>query len=105
MISRPWNLVLLTVIAVIVCFTRLNTNPPLFWDEGWTLSATKNWLQLGKYGQLVDGRVSSPGLAASPTVAIPILISFRALGVGIWQGRLPGVLFTLGLLYVLWRLG
>jgi hypothetical protein len=38
-----------------------------------------------------------------PAVA-PVALSFRLFGVGIWQGRLPGVLFTIGAICLLYHL-
>jgi 4-amino-4-deoxy-L-arabinose transferase-like glycosyltransferase len=74
---------------------RLNTWPSLWWDEGWTLDAARNWILHGHLGHYLDG---IPITARSPVrfpVVIPIALSMKIFGVGIWQGRLPGVIFTL----------
>jgi 4-amino-4-deoxy-L-arabinose transferase-like glycosyltransferase len=95
----PW--IFLGVAAMLF---RLSTAPPLWWDEGWTLSVARTWVQSGHYGRLLAGQPISPGLAAAPTVVLPIAVSFRLLGVGAWQGRLPGVLWTALALWLLYRL-
>jgi hypothetical protein len=71
---------------------------PILWDEGWTLSVARNWVELGHYGQLQAGAPTSPGLSAAMPVVAPIALSFHFLGVGLWQGRLVGIVFTLGAL-------
>ncbi|MBK9712519.1 MAG: glycosyltransferase family 39 protein [Kouleothrix sp.] len=82
------------------------SGPPMWWDEGWTLSVARNWAELGHYGRLLDGQLAPPGLEASFVVTAPVALGFRLLGVGIWQGRVPGVVFmvaALGLMYYLAR--
>ncbi len=76
----------------------------IWWDEGWTLSVARNWVERGHYGRLLDGQLAPPGLEASLVVTAPIALSMRLFGVGIWQGRLFGVLCMLvafALLYYL----
>jgi len=71
---------------------------PILWDEGWTLSVARNWVEQGHYGQLQAGVPAAPALSAATPVVAPIALSFRLLGIGLWQGRLAGVVFTLGAL-------
>nr|WP_255604510.1 glycosyltransferase family 39 protein [Oscillochloris sp. ZM17-4] len=62
-------------------------SPEPNWDEGWTLTLARTWVERGVYGQLSLGQPRDPGLAASfPTVA-PVALAFKLLGVGFWQGR------------------
>jgi hypothetical protein len=78
--------------------------PGMWWDEGWTLSVARNWVALGHYGRLLDGQLSPPGLEAAFPVTSLVGLSFRLFGVGIWQGRLVGVIFlvaSLALMLVL----
>ncbi len=72
--------------------------PPLWWDEGWTLCVARNWVELGHYGCLLAGKPASPILAAHFPIVAPIALSFRLFGIGIWQGRIVGLLFTAGAL-------
>ncbi|GAB4204353.1 MAG: hypothetical protein OHK0022_29430 [Roseiflexaceae bacterium] len=79
---------------------------PAWWDEGWTLSVARTWVEHGVYGRLLDGRVVGPGLQADFTVTAPVALMMRLFGVGLWQGRLFGLLCmaaTLGLLFLLGR--
>jgi 4-amino-4-deoxy-L-arabinose transferase-like glycosyltransferase len=78
--------------------------PAMWWDEGWTLSVARTWVERGHYGRLLDGQPAPPGLEASFTVTAPIALFFRLLGVGIWQGRLFGVLCTVAALVLVYRL-
>lgn len=86
---------LLLLIALMASLIRLPTTPPLWWDEGWTLTVARNWVQTGHYGRFLAGAPISARLTAAPPVVLPVALSFRIFGVGAWQARLPGVLFTL----------
>lgn len=66
--------------------------PEFWWDEGWTLSVARNFVERGHYGRLLDGQPAPGGLEASPVVTVPVAFMFQALGVGLWQGRLYGVM-------------
>jgi hypothetical protein len=84
---------------------RLDEVPTFWWDEGWALSLARNSVELGHYGHLLLGeripvRMMSTGW---PAVA-PAIASFRLLGIGVWQGRLPYVFITTGSLIILYRL-
>jgi hypothetical protein len=65
--------------------------PPLWWDEGWTLSVARNWLELGHYGRLRDQAPVRGGLEAAYTVTLPVALAMHVIGVGVWQGRIFGV--------------
>ena len=71
---------------------QLDRMPPLWWDEGWTLVVARNWAIDGFFGRYLAGAPDSPGLSGGFPVVAPVAVSFRLLGVGVWQGRLPGVL-------------
>jgi hypothetical protein len=90
--------VLLVSLVAVASLARLDTVPAPFWDEGWTLLTARNWVERGHYGQLLDGRPRPAGLSADLSVVAPIALSFKLFGVGIWQGRLPGVACTAGAL-------
>jgi hypothetical protein len=80
----------------------LDRYPPVWWDEGWTLMVARNWVEQGHYGLYQDGLPRDAGLAGHfPMVAL-VSLSFRLFGVGVWQGRLPAVLASLGTLALLY---
>src|SRR4030095_7239162 len=89
---------LLVLFVLLAATVKLESAPPLWWDEGWTLSVARNWVEQGHYGQLQAGVPAAPALSAATPVVAPIALSFRLLGIGLWQGRLVGVVFTLGAL-------
>jgi 4-amino-4-deoxy-L-arabinose transferase-like glycosyltransferase len=102
--KHHWLKVLQSVFLLLILWlglASLDSVPPPWWDEGWTLNVARNWVELGHYGQLQAGKPASPGLSASLLVVAPVALSFRLLGIGIWQGRLPGVLFTFGAIALL----
>ncbi len=78
--------------------------PAMWWDEGWTLSVARTWVERGHYGRLLDGQLATGGLESALPVTGSVALSFKLFGVGLWQGRLPGVLAmvaALALMYVL----
>ncbi len=97
--------VFLFLLAAVLLTVRLAHVPPLWWDEGWVLSLARNWIELGQYALLRDGEPIPPTILNTglPFVGA-VALSFRLLGVGIWQGRLPGVLFSLGALALIYHL-
>lgn len=92
----------LMLVAAVLLALRLTDMPPPWFDEGWVLSVARNWAVIDHYGQLRNGE---PIVGNLPSVGIPaiasIALSFRAFGIGVWQGRLPGILFTLAALWFL----
>lgn len=84
---------------------NLSRWPPLWWDEGWTMNVARNWVEFGHYGQMNAGQPAPPGLSAAFPVVIPVALSFKAVGIGAWQARLPGVLFLFASLLLLSWLG
>lgn len=107
MVNSHWHAVIaiLLVVALFLLATiNLESTPPLWWDEGWTLTVARTWLEQLHYGILLAGTPAPLGLAAAFPVVAPVALSFRLFGVGIWQGRLPGVLFTLGALALIYYL-
>jgi hypothetical protein len=101
---KRWWLVLLLGILLLAYLSNLSLVPDFWWDEGWTVSVARNWVEHGFFGQMLNGEPSSPGLSASFINVIPIAISFRLLGVGLWQARLVTVLFSLMALLMLFLL-
>src|SRR5687768_13898703 len=98
-------LVAATILAAFMALSvNLETTPPLWWDEGWTLSVARNWVELGHYGRLLDGQPAPRGLEAGFPVTANIALSFSLFGVGIYEARLVAVIFTLAALRSLYAL-
>src|SRR2546425_877031 len=95
---------LLTLVLLLLGTINLGSVPPLWWDEGWTLTVARTWVERGHYGRLLAGQLAPSGLEATFPVTMPIALSFRLLGVGVWQGRLVEVFFTLGTLALMYYL-
>ena len=91
---------LFTLILLVLGLLNLG-GPAMWWDEGWTLSVARNWAETGRYARLRDGVPTAPGLEASFLVTLPVGLSMRLLGVGIWQGRIFGVLCMVAVLLLL----
>ena len=87
--------VILISIILFLLIYRLNNWPTVWWDEGWTLSAARNWIESGHLGNYLDGQPVPPRIPLRFPVAVPVAISMKIFGIGVWQGRLPGVIFTI----------
>lgn len=92
------------ILLLLVLLTWNLGSPSPWWDEGWTLSVARNLVEHGHYGRLLNGQLTADGMNASYTVTIPVALSFKLFGVGIWQGRLFGVLCTTGALLLMYYL-
>ncbi len=100
-----WITSLLALLTLLLLLVAPGAVPRLWFDEGWNLSVARNLAETGIYaerelGQLVPADVLSVGAP----VIVPLALGFRALGVGLWQARAPGIVFTalaFVLLYVL----
>lgn len=104
--KRQFTLVALCALLGVLLALKPGQAPPLWYDEGWTLSLARNWVELGHYGHLLMGEPVPAGsipATGMPAVA-PVALSFRLFGMGLWQARLPGIFFTLGALAALYYL-
>ncbi len=100
--QKRWVTILLgSVFIALVIFLlvyKLNSYPGVWWDEGWTLDAARNWIEHGYLGHYLDGQHIEVRSPVRFPIVIPVALSMKLLGVGIWQGRLPGIIFTIFLL-------
>ncbi len=88
-------LLLLVAVAGLLLLWKPDQVPPPWFDEGWNLSVAANLVKTGAYAQLSLGQPVPPTLVSTGWPGIlPLAVSFRLFGVGAWQGRLPGILFT-----------
>jgi hypothetical protein len=55
-------------------------------------------METGQYVRLLDGQPVAARLQGALAVVAPVALSFRLLGVGYWQARLPFALMTLAAL-------
>src|SRR5215510_11219483 len=96
--------VLLVLLVVLAAAVKLESVPPVWWDEGWTLSVARNWIEQGHYGRLLAGKPAPPGLEGTFPVSFPVSFTFQLFGVGVWQGRLAILSYMLGTLAVIFYL-
>ena len=94
----------LFALLVFLAIFKLESAPPLWWDEGWTLSVARNWTEQGYYGRLLAGKPAPRGLEAAFPITAVVSFSFRLLGVGVYQARAPGVIFIVGTFAILYYL-
>jgi hypothetical protein len=101
LLSQRWHLPLFLFLFLLMACWDLGGPRPV-WDEGWTLSVARNQVELGAYARLRDGQLVAHGLEAAIPFTELVALSFRLFGVGIWQGRIPGVIagtISIGLLF------
>lgn len=96
--------IVLIVSALAMGFFELETTPPLWWDEGWTLCVARQWVETGHYGCMLNGEPAPPILAGHFPVVASIAAGFRLFGVGVWQARLVELLYAFGALGLLYYL-
>ena len=96
--------VLFVLLVVLAATVKFESVPPVWWDEGWTLSVARNWTEQGLYGRFLAGKPAAPGLEATFPVSFPVSFTFQLFGVGVWQGRLAILPYMLGTLAVVFYL-
>ena len=96
-----WGVAGLSVWVLIIAFCNLESAPPFWWDEGWTLAAARNWIERGHYGPFLEGQPAARGMEGAFTYTVPISMAFRFFGAGVYQGRLVEVVFTLSTLVLI----
>jgi 4-amino-4-deoxy-L-arabinose transferase-like glycosyltransferase len=98
-------LALLLVIPVLVLY-NLDSNPRPWHDEGAALSVSKTLVQDGVYAvRTSDGyQTFGPIQSIGPTVLLPVALSFKVLGIGLFQGRIVAAFYLALTLAVFYRL-
>src|SRR5690242_15083172 len=99
MIATVGVLVILGLLTV-----HLESVPPVWWDEGWTLTVARNWVEHGHYGRLLLGKPIPAGINAAFHVTAAVALSFWLFGVGIVQARTVEVIVTVATLLLMYRL-
>ena len=97
-----WSLGALLLLGAATAY--LESVPPVFWDEGWTLSVARNWVELGHYGRLSLGKEAPHGLQAAYPVTMSVALAFKYFGIGLFQARLVFVGYFLAALATLFVL-
>lgn len=91
---RQLLLILAALLGMALWLSMLHSPEPQ-WDEGWTMSLARTWVEQGVYAQPLDGTLIAPSLAASFPTVVPVALAFKLLGVGYWQGRMGIALLNL----------
>lgn len=89
----PLILVLL-LFAALVLF--LDQFPPIVWDEGWTATVARNWVERGFYGMYLNGEPAPPSQSAAFPSVLSIAAAFQFFGIGFWQARFVSVMYMMG---------
>lgn len=93
---------LLLLVVIGSGLVHLDSFPPLWFDEGWTVCVARTWVETGHHGCLLRGEPAPPSLAAHFPVIASVAASFKLFGIGIWQARVVGLLYTFGALLLLY---
>jgi hypothetical protein len=81
------------VLILAVSMVGLDSVPPAWWDEGWTLTIARNWVELEHFGRLSLGQMVSPGLQHGVPVTGLVSLAFKYMGIGLFQARLVVVIY------------
>lgn len=76
---------------------HLTAYPAPWFDEGWYLHIARNLARYGRYAVLSSEgfRYDDTALAVAPTLYLPIALTFRLVGVGLFPARLVMLLYLL----------
>jgi len=103
-LSAPVFAGLLFLVALTI---NLDRAPATLWDEGWTLSVARNWVELGHYGKLLLGEKAPAGLQLAVPVTGLVALAFKCFGIGLVQARLVIAFYLVAalafLFYLAWR--
>jgi 4-amino-4-deoxy-L-arabinose transferase-like glycosyltransferase len=92
------SIVTIIAVAVVIFLALFNlTGYPTPWfDEGLNFQPSKNLVLHGQYAMLSSEgfRVLDPAIQTGPPVILPIALSFKMLGIGLFQARLVTSLFS-----------
>jgi 4-amino-4-deoxy-L-arabinose transferase-like glycosyltransferase len=100
-------LVALGVLVALLATWHLTSFPATWYDEGVNLQAARNLAHSGQYGLVYEDRAPRPfdlQLTTGPTVIGPVAATFSVFGVGLRQGRLVMLGYTLLAALGLYRL-
>ena len=103
-IRKISGFILIATLTFLCGIPYLDIAPPLWWDEGWTVSVAKNWIELGHYGRLQTGEFARRGLEAAFPVTASVALAFKYLGIGVFQARVVILVYLLGALSLLFYL-
>jgi hypothetical protein len=92
---------LILLIFLLAATAYLETVPLFWWDEGWTSSVARNWVEFGHYGRLLMGEKAPAGLEAAFPVTGAVALAFKFFGIGLFQARLAIVIYMAGALALL----
>jgi len=101
---RHLSLFVLGAIFLCLLFSRLESSPAVLWDEGWTASVARNWVEFGNYGRLSLGKATLPGLEASFPVTGALALAFKFIGIGLFQARLVIAIYLVAAVALLFYL-
>lgn len=101
---RHWSPFVFGAVFLFALFFRLGLAPALWWDEGWTASVARNWVELGHYGRLSLGEKALPGLEATFPVTGSVALAFKYIGIGLFQARLVIAIYLVAALILLFYL-
>ncbi len=82
----------------------LDRFPSPWFDEGWTLSVARNWIEHGVYGHFLMGSPAPPSLSGHFPVVALAAFGLKLLGTGLWQARIVFVLVGWMSLWMLFRI-
>ncbi|MBL8153244.1 MAG: glycosyltransferase family 39 protein [Anaerolineae bacterium] len=94
------------VLILFIMLYRLDQYPSPWYDEGAFLKVAKNLASNGIYADYSSegNRYLGPVVSTGPTVLLPIAALFKLVGVTVLGARLPMVVYSLLLLWLVYRL-
>src|SRR3989344_547701 len=97
--NQKYIILFLILISLFLTFFRFTSTPKVWIDEGVFTEAARNLEVYGRIGiQTEPGKIFELKvwvLSTSYPVIFPVALSLKLFGIGLWQARLPMVLYIL----------
>lgn len=96
---KRWYIYALLICVGVLGLWHLQTSPGFWFDEGIIAGLSKSLVYDGVYGtKVAPNEFYTPNfwITTSYTVTLPIALSLKLFGLGIWQARLIPLLYLLG---------
>src|SRR3989344_6546117 len=87
---------LMGILVFFSCY-KLTESPPLWYDEGIYSQAAANGLGSPSIQVAPGERISTSYLTVGYPLLLPVGLSYRFFGAGVWQGRTVMIVFIVGL--------
>src|SRR5437868_5138661 len=97
LLTKYTSLIFVLLICLPALLVKLDTYPVPWFDEGNKMNMARTIVERGLYATYtVDGYIPfDPATTSGPIDTLLVALSFKLLGIGIFQARIPSILFAM----------